>query len=457
MNEPLITMTHVCRSWRNVLLAAPSLWTQIDFSTSKSKQAKGFLGRSEDQPLDIHQFLETEEDAEPFLSTTLHNLHRLQRLKIGSNLEHLEPVLKRFTRSAPELKHLEIVNEISATERDMTLHNTIFEAQLPKLLNLSLVYLNTNLRVFTFPSLTRFKFKTATNMSVHDLTSFLGRCPLLEFIDICLFHIPMPPTPPPRKRVRLAALKELTFDQSTCSYGLLDHLILPKCTEMRLKGLFTGAEFDRHGFHAARIHPSSIDHLPIMRGITKAVAMPNSCVLSGPGGNLRLWCFNGTRGDFDAEFFTSFSPISVLEIRELWVGQWASYYSNSPKQPWKQTAAGVRSAFKVLAKVENLTIVNCEKEPFFVVLGVTTNDEIPLPGLQRLTIYVGREDLDVSALTRCARARKEHSQPLGEVIIVFEEKPGAGLVEGLESLKGFVGVLLYHVGETLRLFWHDEG
>ena len=190
-----------------------------------------------------------------------------------------------------------------------------------------------------------------------------------------------------------------------------------------------------------------------MRGITKAVAMPNSCVLSGPGGNLRLRCSEGTRDNFDAEFFTSFSPISVLEIRELWVGQWASSYSDPPARPWEQTAAGVRSAFKVLTKVEDLNIVNCEKEPFFSILGATADDGVLLSGLQRLTIYVGCEDLDVSALTRCARARKEHSQPLGEVIIVFEKEPGVGLVEGLESLGVFVGKLLYRVGETPRLYW----
>jgi hypothetical protein len=59
MNKPLITMTHVCRSWRNVLLSTPSLWTQIDFSMStKSQQAEGFLRRSGNQPLDIYQYLE---------------------------------------------------------------------------------------------------------------------------------------------------------------------------------------------------------------------------------------------------------------------------------------------------------------------------------------------------------------------------------------------------------------
>ena len=74
---------------------------------------------------------------------------------------------------------------------------------------------------------------------------------------------------------------------------------------------------DRRGSPTPQIHPPSIDHLPVTRGITKAVAMPNLCVLSGPDVNLRFWCFEGTRRKFDAEFFTSFSPISTLRIREL--------------------------------------------------------------------------------------------------------------------------------------------
>src|SRR6266545_1037536 len=66
--KPLITMTHVCRSWRTVLLSTPSLWSQIDFSMSTEFQQKSFLLRSGNQPLHIHHYLYDEDDIQPFLS-----------------------------------------------------------------------------------------------------------------------------------------------------------------------------------------------------------------------------------------------------------------------------------------------------------------------------------------------------------------------------------------------------
>ena len=277
-------MTHVCQSWRDLLLSTPSLWTRIDFSTSESKQAEGFLGRSGGQLLDIliHQFFESEEHVEPFLSTTLHNIYRLRRLEITSFLLHLDRVLIRFTKPAPELKYLDIGNEPDITDKDKRLPSTIFNGQLPKRTSLTLRRLHTDLRGFNFPSLTRFSFTTGTTISVGNLTSFLERCPLLELIQTRLSYMPQPPIPPPRRQVCLATLKELRFYETAFTSGLLDHLALPKCTEMALDGLFTGEEFDNHGSPTARIHPSSIDHLPVRRGITKAVTMPNSSILSGP-------------------------------------------------------------------------------------------------------------------------------------------------------------------------------
>ena len=169
---------------------------------------------------------------------------------------------------------------------------------------------------------------------------------------------------------------------------------------MILKGLFmASAILDSHGYHGARIHASSIDHIPITRGITKAVAMPNSCIFSGPNGNLHFRCFEG-REIFDAKFFIEFSPISVSQIRELWVGRGTSGFQNK----WNQTTVGVRGAFEVLTKVEDLTIVGCETKLIFTTLQEATVDGgFLLPGLKRLTIYVGFEVLDVSALVQCAK------------------------------------------------------
>ena len=456
MYKPLITMTHVCQSWRNLLLSTPSLWTQLDFSNLKSKQLEIFLERSGEQFLDIHQIFESKEDhLEPFLSATLRNTHRLRWVEIGSTTLDLEHVLARFTKPAPELKHLEIWND--GSEGDLRLPSTIFGGQLPKLASFTLLQMRTDLRGFNFPALMRFILRSGTKTSVQNLTSFFDRCPLLEFIQICLDYIPEPPSAPPRKRSHLAALKELKFNQTVCASGLLDHLTLPSCTEIMLKGQFLGKEFDDQGHPAARIHPSSIDHLPPMRGIIKAVAMPNSCILSGPNGYLRFWFSRGSRRNLDAEFFTSFDPISVSGVRELWVGATIeasfgrrprSRTACGPGRPWNQTAAGVRGAFGVLKKVEDLTIVNCNTEPIFVTLDVDTDNAILLPGLRRLTIYVGCGDLDASALIQSAKARNELSRSLMEVAIVFEKEPGADVIRGLEPLREFVVELDCRVGVT---------
>lgn len=222
---------------------------------------------------------------------------------------------------------------------------------------------------------------------------------------------------------------------------------------MMLRGQFTGEIFDAFGDPTAQIHPSSIDHLPVTREITKAVAIPSLCSFSGPNGNLT---FGGTREYFDADYFASFSPIPVLQIRELWVGQRTESYCNSKPRPWEQTAGGVHSAFEVLTKVEDLTIVNCETEPFFATLGTTVDGRVLLPGLQRLTVYVGCGDLNVSALTRCVEARKEHSQPLEKVTVVLEEDPEADVIQEVESLREFVEGLIHRVGETPKLIGRDE-
>jgi len=450
MTKPLIMMTHVCRSWRNVLLSTPSLWTQIDFTMSTKSQRAAFLRRSGDQPLKINHYIDDPDNVKPFLSIILHNLFRLQWLRISLYLDDFELLLRNFSAAAPELKYLEMENDANVTEMDVKLPK-IFGGRMPKLTSLKLRNFHTNFRDFNFPSLTRFFFGTGTKIPVQDLTSFFERCPSLEFIDISLSYAPQPPTAPPRKRVCLPALQELKFDQTACTTGLLDHLALPKCTTMLLMGQFTGATLDHYGSHAPRIHPSSIDHLPIMRGITKAIAMPNSCVFSGPNGHLRFWCFDSTRNHFDADFFTSFSPISVSQITELWVGQRTENFAR--KRPWNQDAARVRGAFEVLTRVQDLTIVSCETNPFFTTLGGTANDQVLLPKLQTVTIYVGCGDLDVLTLIQCAKARKEHSQPLGEVTVVWEKDPGGNAMQGVESLREFVGELTQRVDEAPKLPW----
>jgi hypothetical protein len=179
--------------------------------------------------------------------------------------------------------------------------------------------------------------------------------------------------------------------------------------------------------------------------------MPYSCLFSGPNGTLRLWCFEA-RKNLDSDFFTSFSPISAVQIRELWVGHVSSLGHNSP---WKQTTPGIFGAFTVLTKVEDLAIVSCETRPFFTALGMTADNVLLLPRLRRLTIYVGFGDLDVSTLIRCAKVRKALSQPLEELTVVWKKDAVAEVMQAVESLREFVGEMALRVGEAPKLTWDD--
>jgi len=132
------------------------------------------------------------------------------------------------------------------------------------------------------------------------------------------------------------------------------------------------------------------------------------------------------------------------------------YRFSNKRTSWKQTAAGLRGAFEALTDLEGLTVVCCEMEPFLQMLGEAVDGGILLPALQKLTVYVGCGDMDVSALIECAKARKEHFRPLGEVTVVWEMDPGAGVRREVESLGGFVGELIYRVGEAPKLFWRGD-
>jgi len=455
MNKPLITMTHVCRSWRSVLLSIPTLWTQIDFSTFESKQAEGFLARSGNQLLDVYQYVEAAHHVEPFILAILCNTHRLRWLGILCHSEHLRSTLAQLTKPVPELKHLKITNYFRVKGHpgligeNVELPSTIFGGQFPKLATLSLLYLRTNLRDLNIPSLTRFVFTSRTDVSVQDLTSFFRRCPSLEFIEIHFSRMPVPSITPPRDRLCLAALKELRLGYEACISGLIDHLTLPTCTEVMLD-----EEFDEDGDPLTRIHPSSIDYLPVTRGIAKAAVRPNSYIFSGPNGNFRFRCREETRRCFDAEFFASFSPISISEIRELWIGDNATL----PKASWfwSPATAEIRSAFGLLTKVEDLTIVSFRIEPFLSALAAAAADDwVPLPRLRRLTVFAGRWGLSVAILIQCAKTRKEHSRPLGEVTIVSEGLQ-VGVVEGVELLREFVGESMYRIGAAPKASWPGE-
>jgi len=83
-NSLLITITHVCRSRRDVLLSTRAFGRRSTSPSAESQQAEVFLRQSGNQLLDIYHHLNDQDNIEPFISITLHNLFRLRRPSIIS-------------------------------------------------------------------------------------------------------------------------------------------------------------------------------------------------------------------------------------------------------------------------------------------------------------------------------------------------------------------------------------
>lgn len=151
---------------------------------------------------------------------------------------------------------------------------------MPDPTSLHLHGLSTNLRKFNFPSLTRFIFLTGTKILVRSLTSSKNALFLnsLTFASITPWNTY---TTSPQ-----TGLSPCVARTQTRCHGL-HHWPLGSPHPPQVQRQFTGVTLDCYfGYHAARIHASSIHHLSVTREITKAVVMPNSCNFSGPNGNL---------------------------------------------------------------------------------------------------------------------------------------------------------------------------
>jgi len=140
-----ITVTQVCRHWRQVALSNPTLWVNIVFDLGV-EWAEEMLERSKAAPISyyrspgLHKVHKRKAFSDP--ETLYEHLSHIQRLEIfgGSNL--LFPAVCALTRPAPHLESLELV--LAGPNSISFLPSGLFSLQVPRLRHL-------NIRGFTFP------------------------------------------------------------------------------------------------------------------------------------------------------------------------------------------------------------------------------------------------------------------------------------------------------------------
>ena len=139
-----ITVTHVCRRWRQIALSDPNLWTTIVFDLC-AEWTEEMLARSKAALIDYSRDL----SFQPRISTRRSlgdevalrkHLSHVRRLVLSGNPDSLAPAVRALAISAPHLELLELLQSVpQLRELCITLPSDLFAHDAPKLRHVTLI------------------------------------------------------------------------------------------------------------------------------------------------------------------------------------------------------------------------------------------------------------------------------------------------------------------------------
>jgi hypothetical protein len=240
-----ITVTHICRRWRQVALSDPNLWSTIIFDLG-AEWAEEMLARSEATLISYSRDL----SSQPRVSTrrsvddeaTLRkHLSRVRRLVLSGDPESLAPAARALTTPAPHLESLELRN--APGNLCITLPSDLFAHDAPKLRHVTLFGLAIRWDSPLFRDLTHLEIRIPRRAptvesillsipTVERLLSILEAMPSLQVLTLgnCL------PRPESTGRVvPLRYMSKLSLDGSPSEVvAVLERVSLPSSASLSL-------------------------------------------------------------------------------------------------------------------------------------------------------------------------------------------------------------------------------
>ncbi|KAI0659179.1 hypothetical protein C8Q70DRAFT_986130 [Cubamyces menziesii] len=268
--HPLITITHVCKRWRDVALGTPTLWACID--DERPAQLEAFLARSRDVPISMHLTTKDMSRTALVLSKHASRTRRLD-LTIHLNTSFFPPILQF---EAPLLECLTIYSELNAPPPLEQFTMLLFRKRQVNLLALALVGLHPWLPGNCFPQLTHLHLSNFPEQSIVEdntlhlhLKQLLSNTPSLQYLHVRKFGYGISTlTTDVGDMVSLPALRGLTFTDSMFlpTLHLFAMLDLPQDVMVRLETLGRYASTN-HSVPQFSIHSreflSSLTHIAV--------------------------------------------------------------------------------------------------------------------------------------------------------------------------------------------------
>ena len=442
-SKDLITLTHVCREWRELFMSYPSLWTRLNFDHVEKTRA--YIERSGTMPLELTVCKGSDKSySEAAFLLAVPHVKRFKSITVGRTPDFFRNLTDHLPSSAPFLKDLQID---FVCDPAPVLDDTLFNGGLSSLRTLKLGGVVTNLPWRNLWNLTTFELwcPPGNKVTITKLLGFLEGAPCLE--DITLHHsIPSSSDASSSRVVHLPRLKKFAIVADPVHAILLNHLTIPTEATLTL-------EFDIYDDYSPLPDclPKSAKNLKnIFRIITVSLLFTETkkfMRLVGPNGGLYIYGRRDPRVswiaslDSDRRILHSldYFPLHMtqrLAITKLCIPTLLAELDKSP--PLVHMKA-----------LRALVLIRCYNLPFILALNPKLNlsKDILCPNLEELVLYVeARDKFYIMDLVGMAKERALRGVKLRLITVVGLDE----LVSGKEvfRLREYVSHVEYRIEEN---------
>ncbi|KAH9949147.1 hypothetical protein B0H21DRAFT_820336 [Amylocystis lapponica] len=415
MTDPYawLNATHVCRHWRDVALAFPSLWTTIDGSHPHA--ALTSLSRSKQAPLYVYlhdkvrraRVRATLEDGGLMSALAPHSA-RFVELHLEPQFHYRSTLLEEFRYPAPQLRALSLGPNLG--KADQSVLPTLFAGETPHLERLALS---------GFTSWPGNNFVDLTHLCIYcqvpnarprmqDFVDMLATCPRLEELMVCSAGPDVVDATP--DMVSLPALRRLSLGDwfsAEVVACFLSHLAIPEETEMTIWG---DALLRRDQAISAAI-PEDTSCLRPLHGLASVSVVVDAAemrqLVSVHKGRLEVY------GSFEsgAALPTLFSSLDLHQVGKLTVG--GMWRPEPSREEWRG----------VFANLPHLTTLEIKSRGTREMLKALYSDDIseatllPCPELATLSIS-NDKNMSTICLFMAARGRASLGHYLQDITVL---------------------------------------
>ena len=227
----LVSATHVCMRWREILTSASRLWTKIDFKYRGHLMCR-YLERSKGALIDVTLGKGSDISRIAEIPIRFIPWHaRMKSLRIRGKAGKIREITEGLCQETPNLRYL----EIKGTLGKFCFPDNFLGRHAPSLQRLTFSSFSPG-KFFTFPlpKLTHIDCVTeTTDVVIEELLGLFESSPLLEGVRIharIQTHVQEP-----SKKVLLRELNELDWADYGGSISLMPYLIAPKLNKLGIR------------------------------------------------------------------------------------------------------------------------------------------------------------------------------------------------------------------------------